>query len=130
MTAFSTLCIFNNLKLLDITLDHPPDGYAENDRLGTTGRNIDGSYGTNIYQELIQIGRKIRGLVLSKIKLRNLAWFLFNFFINVFFSLNITEKAFNEMGITDDVCKRRFVCEANYNARQNTFLETGFNILR
>lgn len=46
------------------------------------------------------------------------------------FRLNITDMAFNEMGIKDDNCKKKFVCKAGYNAQQNIILRTGLDVLR
>ncbi|XP_048517980.1 uncharacterized protein LOC109542025 [Dendroctonus ponderosae] len=43
--------------------------------------------------------------------------------------LNITDMALKEMGIKDETCKKKFVCQADFNAQQSAMLRTGLDIM-
>ncbi|KAF7286915.1 uncharacterized protein LOC143194986 [Rhynchophorus ferrugineus] len=89
----------------DFSIDHPPSGaYGEHDRY-TTIKSDNGRQLGGFSDHLKAIVRKLR-------------------------SLNITEMALKEMGIKEEACKKKFICEAEYNCKNNPVLETGFHLLR
>ncbi|XP_049816947.1 uncharacterized protein LOC109609506 [Aethina tumida] len=53
----------------------------------------------------------------------------FDIFSRMIRQLNITDLAFNSMNITTTDCKRRFVCEAEYNAKHTVILQAGYDLL-
>ncbi|XP_030763308.1 uncharacterized protein LOC115887915 [Sitophilus oryzae] len=89
----------------DFSVDHPPeDAYGQHERYSTI-KNTHARKINSIYDYFSDIVRKIR-------------------------SLNITDMALNEMGIKDENCKKKFVCEADFNSNQSVILRTGLDLLR
>ncbi|CAH1102854.1 unnamed protein product [Psylliodes chrysocephalus] len=50
------------------------------------------------------------------------------FFFKAIKRMNLTEVVFKEMKLETSACKRKFVCEADFNIKQSTMLKTIFNV--
>ena len=44
--------------------------------------------------------------------------------------MDVTEYTFNAMNIKSDSCKKRFVCEADFRAKNNPLLKWALNVFR
>nr|XP_023021547.1 uncharacterized protein LOC111509919 [Leptinotarsa decemlineata] len=80
----------------------PGDGYDPS-RTGNTGRSDDGN-GGGIFESLSTFSRIVR-------------------------KLNTTDVIFRDMHLSSDECKRKFVCEAEFNVRQSYILKAAYDLL-
>lgn len=54
--------------------------------------------------------------------------FIFFKLKKLLFRFNLTDMTFKLMGLEEDNCKKRFICEVYFNAKENELIKVGFEL--